>query len=55
MKKYIASVKDKETKEIVVIEREYPTKKAFKSDLIGNGYMVRFIAAEETFDEACEK
>lgn len=52
---YIASVRDKETKEVKVIEREYETKKAFREDLLCNGYSVRFIATEETFDEECEK
>lgn len=53
--KYIASVRDKETRKLMVIEKEYPTKKAFESDLRGNGFSIRFIATEETFDEACEK
>lgn len=53
--KYIASVIDKENGKLVIIEREYDSKKFFKSDLLGNGYSVRFIATEETFDEECEK
>lgn len=52
---YIASVRDKETRELQVIEREYDRKSDFYSDLRGNGYSVRFIATEETFDEECEK
>lgn len=52
---YIASVRDRETKEIKVLQYDYPTKKAFREDLAGNGYSVRFIATEETFDEECEK
>lgn len=55
MKKYIASVRDKETNEIILIEREYETKKAFYWDLRANGYAVRFIANEETFDDECAK
>lgn len=55
MKKYIASVRDKETKELMIIEREYNRKSDFYNDLRGNGYSVRFIATEETFDEECEK
>lgn len=53
--KYIASVRDKETKELVLIERDYSTKKAFRADLAANGYSIRFIATEETFDAECEK
>lgn len=56
MKKLIASVVDRETKKLQIIEREcYETKKAFREDLLANGYSVRFIATEETFDEECEK
>lgn len=56
MKKLIASVVDKETKKLQIIERDcYKTKKEFKIDLLANGYSVRFIATEETFDEECEK
>lgn len=55
MKHYIASVRDKETKKIVIIERDYPNVAAFKSDLYGNGYSVRFITTPDKFDEACEK
>lgn len=55
MKKYIASVRDKETRELMIIEREYDRKSDFYNDLRGNGYSVRFIATEETFDEECEK
>lgn len=52
---YVASVRDRETKKIEVITRDYPTKKEFRSDLAGNGYSIRFIATEEDFDEACYK
>lgn len=55
MKTYIASVRDKETKKIVIIEREYPNAAAFRSDLHGNGYSIRFITTPDKFDEACEK
>ena len=56
MTKLIASVVDRETKELQIIEREnYKTKKAFRADLVGNGYRVHFIATEETFDEECVK
>lgn len=54
-KKYVAFVRDSETKELMVIEREYPTKKAFAEDLRGNGYRIRFISTPEKFDEDCEK
>lgn len=50
MKKYIASVRDKETNKLEIIEREYPTKKQFREDLKGNGYAIRFIATEETLE-----
>ena len=53
--KYIASVRDKETKERKILTYDYPTKKAFRSDLEGNGYTVYFITTEENFDEDCEK
>lgn len=53
MKKYIASVTYEG--KLKIIEREYPTKKAFAEDLRGNGYRVRFISTEEKFHEDCEK
>lgn len=53
--KYIASVRDKETKQLMIIEREYARKSDFYSDLKGNGYSVRFITTEEKFDEDCDK
>lgn len=53
--KYIASVRDKETKELMIIEREYSRKSDFYNDLRGNGYSVRFITTEEKFEEECEK
>lgn len=53
--KYIASVRDKETKELMIIEREYDTKKHFYDDLRGNNFAVRFITTEEKFDEDCVK
>lgn len=52
---YIASVRDKETRKLQLIEREYDRKSDFYNDLRCNGYSVRFIATEETFDEECEK
>lgn len=55
MKKYIASVRDKETKKLMLIEREYDRKSDFYSDLRNNGYSVRFITTEEKFDKDCEK
>ena len=55
MKKYIASVRDKETKQLMLIEREYNRKADFERDLRANGYAVRFITTEDKFDEACEK
>lgn len=55
MTKYIASVRDKETKLLSIIESEYDRKSDFYSDLHGNGYSVRFISTEEKFDEDCQK
>lgn len=55
MKHYIASVRDKETKELMLIEKDYERKSDFYSDLRGNGYSVRFITTEDKFDEACAK
>ena len=52
---YIASVRDKETKKLQLIEREYNRKSDFYNDLRNNGYSVRFITTEEKFDEDCEK
>lgn len=54
--KYIASVRDRQTGKIEIIERDcYKTKKEFKEDLAGNGYTIRFITTEEDFDKACEE
>lgn len=55
MKTYIASVRDKETRKIQIIEREYARKSDFYEDLRNNGYSVRFISTPEKFDEDCEK
>ena len=54
MKTYIASVRDKETKKIQIIEGEYKNIASFREILYGNGYSVRFITTPEKFDEACE-
>lgn len=54
--KLIASVADRETGKLVIIERDtYETKRQFREDLAGNGYSIHFIATEETFDEECHK
>lgn len=37
---YKAIVKDKETKELIIIESEYDKKIDFINDLKGNGYLV---------------
>ena len=55
MKKYIASVRDIETKKLMIIEREYDRKADFYDDLRANGYRVRFISTEEKFDEDCQR
>ena len=52
---YEAVVKNKETKETKVIKMDYPNKKAFAADLKSNGYAIKFIATEDTYDEECEK
>ena len=53
--KYIASVRDKETKKILLIEREYEKKKDFEVDLKMNGYAIRFITMPDKFNETCDK
>lgn len=57
MKEYWALAYDKyaDGKKWEIIKSEYPTKKAFREDLNANGYAVRFIATEETWDEESEK
>ena len=55
MNKYVASVRDKETKKIMVIEREYEKKKDFEIDLRLNGYSIRFISTSDKFEETCNK
>lgn len=55
MKEYIASVRDKKTKQLMIIKREYDRKSDFYTDLRKNGYSVRFITTEEKFDEDCQK
>lgn len=40
MLKLVATVKDKSTKEVLIIRREYSSKEEFKNDLRGNGYVV---------------
>lgn len=52
---YIASVKNKENGNIEIVSMEYNSKVALANDLRTNGYAVRFIATEETFDAECEK
>ena len=53
---YIAAVKDTYTGKVEIIERDsYTSKKAFATDLRGNGYKVRFITTEENFDDDCIK
>lgn len=55
-KTFIASIRDGETKELTIMEHDgYKTKKAFRDDLRGNGYQVRFISTPETFDEDVHK
>lgn len=39
-----AYVRDRQTKEYLVVEKNYPTKEAFKRDLHGNGYTVKRIS-----------
>lgn len=55
MKTFVASVRDKKSREIKIIERDYERKSDFYNDLRGNGYSVRFITTPDKFDEACEK
>lgn len=51
--KYIAAVTLE--RKLEIIEREYPTKKAFAEELRANGYRVQFISTPEKFDEDCTK
>lgn len=55
MNTYIASVRDKDTKEFKIITGEYKSMASMSRELRANGYSVRFIATEETFEDACEK
>ena len=54
-KTYTASVKDKRTGFITIIESVYNSKADFAADLRRNGFAVRFICLPEQFDEACAK
>lgn len=54
-KTYIASVRNKITKKIEIITKEYHTKKEFAEDLRFNGYRIRFITTPEKFDDDCDK
>lgn len=56
--KLIAFVKNKDTKGLEIIERDYRTRQAFKSDLHGNGYMIIYIhteAEQKSWHEFYEK
>lgn len=53
--KYVASVRDKMTKKLMIIEQDYNRKSDFYKDLRDNDYSVRFITTPEKFDEDCEK
>lgn len=52
MKKFKAIVKDKQTKQLVIIESEHETKTEFIQDLRSNGYMVNpyKVKVAEVFD-----
>lgn len=52
MKKFKAIVKDKQTKQLVIIESEHKTKAEFIQDLRSNGYMVNpyKVKVAEVFD-----
>lgn len=52
---YVASVRNKVTKNLEVIKSDYPNKKSFATDLRHNGYAVRFIATPDAFDNECLK
>ena len=54
-KKYVAFVRNIETKKFEIIESEYANKTDFYKDLKANGYKVRVITTPEKFDEECEK
>lgn len=40
--KLIASVRDKETKELKILRMDYPTKKEFKKEVRANGYSLNY-------------
>lgn len=53
MKQYVASVTL--NGELKIVKMKYSSMKEFARDLRLNGYRVRFIATEGTFDSKCEK
>lgn len=53
MKQYVANVKNKDTKETIVLRQEYNTKKEFREDIRRNGYSLKYnyiFTAEEYED-----
>ena len=50
MKKLTACVREKGSKDYMLITSKYPSKKAFYDDLRANGYCVRSIYTEEQFN-----
>lgn len=55
MANFAAFVKDKETGKWLYLEREYESAKAFKNDLVGNGYAVRICCLAEKYEETCAR
>ena len=52
---YIASVIDKSDNKFKIIKDTYSSKKEFAYDLRANGYQVRFITTNDSFDRDCEQ
>lgn len=50
---YIATVRDRQTGEVMILEHEYKSKKAYKKDLWNNGYDIirSTVYTKEEFDK----
>ena len=51
---FLVVARNKETNEVVVKEYKAVSAKKAKEDFRDNGYAVRFVSTEETFDADCE-
>lgn len=50
-KEYMALVKDKQSGELSLITRNYPTLRDFKHDLRSNGYIVKRAADKDSYEK----